>query len=193
MANKDTVFGARITGNLYSSTYSGRVRSYTVPATDAVALFVGDFVKLTGTSGVGQDGKSRQVVTQGTAATDVPIVGIVVGFEVDSSNLNSISRAASTLRTVRVCDDPYVMFEIQTSGAALTAAMIGTTAQITVGSGSTITGLSGMEVDVSTLYTNGDGQIRLVDLSPREDNDYGLNGKAICMISRHRYKELEGK
>ncbi|GAG15089.1 unnamed protein product, partial [marine sediment metagenome] len=122
MANVDSVFGARI-AQVLGSPYSGKVNAYTVLATDAVALFVGDFVKLTGLSAPNEQGVQFPVVAQ-AAATNT-LVGVVVGFKPDPNNLSNIYRTASTLRTVYVADDPYELFEIQASSdAAIIAADI---------------------------------------------------------------------
>lgn len=190
MANADTIFGARLVGHLQSSSANAQVRPYTVLAADAVALFVGDFVKLTGTSGNGDDGINHPVVAQ-AAATNT-LVGWVVGFKPSSDYLNQIYRTASTLRTVYVCDDPYATFEIQASSdAAIIAADIASNADITVGSGSTVTGLSGMELDQTTLTTS-TAQLRILGLSARADNDLGTHAKLICMINEHQYKTTSG-
>lgn len=188
MANQDTVFGARGVGHLMSSNFNAQIEAYTVLATDAVALFVGDFVKFTGTSAVGQDGKSRPVVAQ-AAATET-LCGFVIGFQADSDDLNRIYRPASTLRTVYVVSDPYATFEIQAQGTLLVAD-IGLNADIVVGAGSTVTGLSGMEVDLSTKNTTSQ-QLRILGLSNREDNDFGANANVICMINEHRFKGTTG-
>jgi hypothetical protein len=188
MANQDSVFGARGVGHLMSSNYNGQVETYTVAAGDATAMFVGDFVKFTGTSSVGQDGKSRPVVTQ-AAATDT-LCGFVIGFQADSDNLNRIYRPASTLRTVYVVSDPYATFVIQAQGT-LAEADIGLNADIVVGAGSTITGLSGMEVDLSTKNTTTQ-QLRILAISTAEDNDFGANANVICMINEQRFKTTTG-
>jgi len=188
MANQDSVFGARSDGHLMSSNFNGQVASYTVLATDAVAMFVGDFVKLTGISGVGQDGKSRSVVTQ-AAATDT-LCGFVIGFQPDSDNLNRIYRPASTLRTVYVVNDPYATFVIQAQGT-LAVENIGLNADIVVGTGSTVTGLSGMEVDLSTVNTTSQ-QLRIMEISTAEDNEFGANANVICMINEQRFKGTVG-
>lgn len=190
MANADTIFGARQVGNIYGSAYTGAVHPYTVLAADAVALFVGDFVKLTGTASPDQQGIERPVVAQ-AAATNT-LVGFVVGFAPDPDNLSRIYRTASTLRTVLVCDDPNATFEIQSdSSAALVAADIGLNADITVAAGDTVSGLSGMELDHSTV-ASATFQLRILGLSPRADNEFGINAKVICMINEHSYKSTTG-
>ena len=190
MANADTIFGARLAGHLQGSTANAQVRPYTVLATDAVALFMGDFVKLTGTSADGDDGLNHPVVAQ-AAATET-LVGWVVGFKASSDYLNQVYRTASTLRTVYVCDDPYSTFEIQASSdAAIIAADICLNADITVGSGSTSTGLSGMELDQTSL-TSSTAQLRILAVPARPDNVLGLHAKLICMINEHQYKTTAG-
>uniref|UniRef100_A0A6M3J2Y7 Putative structural protein n=1 Tax=viral metagenome TaxID=1070528 RepID=A0A6M3J2Y7_9ZZZZ len=188
MANKDTVFGARWVGSLSGET-SARVRPYTVLATDAVALFVGDFVVLTGTSSAGQDGIIRSVVAQ-AAAADETIVGFVVGFQPHPDYPNQIYRTASTLRTAYVCDDPFALFEIQEDGT-FDADYVGENADIVVAAGSTVTGLSGMELDVSDHKT-ATAQLRIIGVSPRPDNEVGDYTKLICMVNEHIYKRTAG-
>jgi hypothetical protein len=188
MANADTPFGARLAGCLIGTTQNAQITAYTVPATDSTALFVGDFVKTTGTSAVGEDGVSRPIVTQ-AAATEA-LRGFVVGFFASSDNLNQIYRTASTLRTVYVCDDPFATFEIQTDGT-MAITDISANADITVGTGSTVTGVSAIEIDQTTISAT-DGQLRLLTLAPRPDNEVGANAKLICMINEHELKQIAG-
>jgi hypothetical protein len=117
-------------------------------------------------------------------------VGFVVGFEANSSYLNQIYRTASTLRGVYVADDPYVTFEIQ-AAATLVTGDLQLLADITVSAGSSVTGVSGTELDLATKTTSS-GQLRILALSPREDNDFGQYAKVICMINEHQYKGTTG-
>jgi len=188
MANQNTTFGARAVGNLLSGGYTGRVRTYTVLSTYAVAMYVGDFVKITGASANDELGKNHSVIEK--AAANQMLVGFVVGFSPHSSYLNQIYRTASTLRSALVCDDPFVTFEIQASGTLATGDLQ-LVADITGSSGSTITGLSDMQLDLSTKSTSG-GYLRMLALSPREDNDFGLYAKVICMFNRHQYRATTG-
>jgi len=190
MANVDAPFGARLVGSILGVTQNARINAYTVLATDATALFVGDFVKLTGTSGNGDDGENHPVVTQ-AAATET-LVGFVVGFKPNPSYLNQIYRTASTLRTVYVCDDPYATFAIQSSGTVAVTDM-GANADITVPTpaGSTSTGISYMELDESTVAT-ATFQLRILGLDPRPDNAIGASADLICMINEHQFKSTTG-
>lgn len=188
MANADTPFGARLVGSVLGVTQNAQINVYTIPATDDTALFVGDFVKTTGTSAVGEDGINHPIVTQ--AAEENTLRGFVVGFFASSDNINQIYRSASTLRTVYVCDDPYATFEIQTSGI-MAITDISANADITVGSGSTVTGISAMEIDQTTITPNA-AQLRLLALAPRADNEVGVSAKLICMINEHELKSTSG-
>lgn len=187
MANQDAIFGARWIGSLSGDT-TPRVRPYTIAAGDAVALYVGDFVVTSGTAAAGHDGVIRQVAAQ-AAATNT-LLGFVVGFAPDPDYSNQIYRTASTLRTAYVCDDPYALFEIQANGT-FAADDVGLNADITVGAASTVTGLSGMELDISDKKA-ATAQLRILGIVPREDNEIGAWTKLICMINEHQYKTTTG-
>ena len=83
-----------------------------------------------------------------------------------------------------VWDDPFTLFEIQHSGNML-AADIGAFFDVTMATaGNTSTGISGAELDTTTLSTS-DGQLRFQDRADRLDNEFGANGKALVVINEH--------
>jgi hypothetical protein len=188
MANKNAIYGARAVKSLLGMKFSSKVTSYTVLASDSTAMWVGDFVKLTGTAAEGPDGISRQVITR--AAAGNTLVGFVDSFEVDANYLNQVYRTASTLRTAHVYDDPYVLFEAQAQGT-LAPGDIGLNADIAVSNGSSVTGLSGSEINLATK-TTASAQVRIMSISPRADNEYGANADVVCMINEHAYKGTLG-
>lgn len=188
MANVDAPFGFRVIANMAGSGVPNRVRPYTMLATDAVATFKGDLVKLTGTEAVSDDGFTYPVVAQ-AAATDTG-VGVVIGYKVNPLYLGQIYRTASTLRTAIVVDDPYAVFEIQVNGT-LTAADVGLNADITVGVGSTVLGLSAMELDQSDVKT-ATAQLRILRVVNSVDNVTGAHSIVEVMINEHRYKTATG-
>lgn len=187
MANADTPFGARLLGSFDQAMANGQIHEYTVLESDATALFMGDFVKVTGTLAVGEDGLYHPVVTQ-AEATD-RLTGFVVGFYQNSTYINQIYRTASTLRTVRVMDAPYARFEMQTSGTGAVGDA-GANADIVVGTGSVYTGVSAMEIDQTTVGTG--TQLRIIDIMQRPDNEVGANMKWICMMNDQFYKDTTG-
>jgi len=95
-------------------------------------------------------------------------------------------RPASTAMYVLVVDDPFVIFEIQEDsvGNSITAAMVGLSTDIVVGSGNTTTGKSGMELDSSDTAT-GAGQCKLLNIARRENNALGDNCSWEVLIVEH--------
>jgi hypothetical protein len=188
MANRNAIFGARLVGHLYGSPYNARVRSYIVPSSDTDAMYLGDFVSMTGDGATNELGQTFPTVEQ-TAAGAV-ITGVIVGFVADSGNLNQIYRSASTERTVFVCDDPNAIFEIQTDGTAV-AGDFGSNADIVLGTPSTEYGTSGTQLDQSTV-TASTAQLRILGLSQRVDNELGQYAKFLCMVNEHSFKQAAG-
>lgn len=189
MTNRDSIFGAKLIGHLQGNKISASIRTYTIPATDAVAVFMGDFVTHQGDSAIGTEGLYLPVAAQSAAADKV--TGFVVAVNNSRDYENQLYRTASTLRDVMVCDDPYALFEIQANGT-VTSAMVGLNADITVGSGSTYTGLSGMELDIATVNTTATLPLRIIGIIPRVDNELGLHTKLICMMNYTTYKNTTG-
>jgi hypothetical protein len=187
MANVSRIFGARPMGQLGAGSFSGRVSMYAIPAADGTAVFVGDIVKLSGTS----DADGVATVIQ-AAAGNTP-VGVVVGFVPDYSNLALQYRVASTLRYCWVADDPALVFEMQEDavGGALALASVGLNADIIVGSGSTTTGQSGMQLDTSTAATTATLVVQILGFIQRPDNEVAsANAKVLCRFNVHQYNSV---
>lgn len=167
MANVSRPSGLRAARHITGGVYRGQIETYVIPASDATAVFVGDVVKLAGSA----DANGVATVTRVTANTDLPL-GVVVGFEVDYTNLNTPSqyRAASTLRKVFVNVDPGTLYEIQATGTTVVAD-VGLNAGLTFTAGSTSTGVSGMELDATTKATTATLPLKIVGWVQRPDVD----------------------
>ncbi len=89
----------------------------------------------------------------------------------------ALSDTAADIRAL-VYVDPNILFEVQTdTGTVSTIASVGVAYDIELDhSGSTVTGRSGMELDISDTGT---GQFTVVGLVDRPDNAYGTNSKLI--------------
>lgn len=187
MANVDRVNGFRPVMHLNGAPYNGARTAYAVLAGDSTALFVGDLVKLAGSA----DTEGRRSIAQ--AAASDPVIGVVVGFDVDPTNLNTPQyRAASTARTVYVADDPTIIFEAQ-ADEALAAADHGLNVNFQVGSGSTVTGASGMEVDSSTKATTATLPLKFIGWVRRQDNETNAaNNKVLVKINNHQLAASTG-
>lgn len=185
MANSDTPFGLKPVRKLSGAPYNGAVTVFSTASGDATAIYVGDPVKISGTSSTVRNSVYTDV---DQAATGDVMVGVVVGFLPDTRD-SLIYRAASTTRLVAVCTDPDMLFEIQevSGGTALTAAAIGLNADFVVGSGSTTTGYSGVELNNATEATTNTLDVQIVGLSDRPDNAVGEHAKWLVRINRHQF------
>ena len=159
MANVDTPFGLRPIRHRNGAPYNGAVNPYYLRSDYAVATFIGDPVVKTGTSnlvavsaagGGDFDIGTLPTINKATAGATNRITGVIVGFAPLPNDLTKQYNPASTERVALVCDDPDVIFEIQSDGA-LSAAQVSLNAVlIYTSSGSTVSGLSGAELDSGT-------------------------------------------
>ena len=74
----------------------------------------------------------------------------------------------------------------------MAATDVGNNADIVVGSGSTTTGTSGMELDSSTKNTTS-AQLRIVELIQTADNAIGTNAKWLVKINEHELTSTTGE
>lgn len=194
MANVDSAFGLRPVRYLNGAPWNGQARRYLLPSSDGTATFIGDLVKLAGDAGAaslvvdGVPAKGLPTIAQSAAADGG--VGVIVGFEPIKTSLTTLHRAASTARIAYVVDDPNVIFEIQevSGGTALTSAAVGLNANVVVGTGSTTTGLSAMELDNGTEAATVSLDLKILGLAQREDNDYGEHAKWLVLINNHAFR-----
>lgn len=190
MPNVDTPFGLRPVRYMSGAPYNGAVNAYSTAASDGTAIYVGDPVIISGTAQT-IDGIVYQDVNQ--AATGDVIVGVVVAVDPvlgsgASGRDSAVYRAASTQRIVYVADDPNLLFEIQevSGGTALTTAAIGLNANFVVGSGSTTSGWSGVELNNATEATTNTLDLQIVGFSNKIGNEVGEHAKWLVRINRHQ-------
>lgn len=185
MANSNTPMGFKPVQSRNGSPYNGAVREYSFAAGDSTAAFIGDPVKLAGTSQVIDDITYADVV-QGTAAATV--IGVIVGFKADSRD-SLIYRAASTHRVAFVADDPALLFEVQevSTGTALTANDIGLNVNFVVAAGSTATGFSGVTLNNATEATTNTLDCQIMGLVSRADNEVGSAAKWLVRLNNHQF------
>lgn len=197
MANEDRPFGLKPVRHKSGAPYNGAAQPYFIPAGYGTALYIGDPVVKTGTSntaevtvpGAGKFGiGTMPEINKATAGDANRVTGVIVGFAALPNDLNKNYNPASTQRVAFVCDDPNVTFEIQADGA-IPAASIGLNAVfIYTHSGSTTTGLSGVELDTTSDVPAADASNQMVILRAvnREDNDTTLtHAKVEVMLINH--------
>jgi hypothetical protein len=195
MANTSRVNGLRPIRYLNGSPYNGAFNTYFLPSGNGTATFVGDLVKADATADTAAAGglaKGIQSVIQ-SAAGDASI-GVIVGFAIDPTNLNTPQyRAASTGRYVYVADDPNLLFEIQTSNGTLVVADVGLNADVAVAAGSTTTGASGMTLDVGTKLTTAALVLKIMGFTQRPDNDNtAASSRVVVKINNHQLGAATG-
>lgn len=185
MANADSPFGLRPVRHTSGAPYNGAANVYSTASSDNVAIFIGDPVKLSGTSQV-VNGLTLADVDQ--AATGDVVLGVVVGVLPDTAN-SLPYRAASTVRRLLVATDPSLLYEIQevSGGTALAAADIGLNANFVVGSGSTTTGYSGVELNNSGEASTNTLDLQIVGLVERPDNAVGEHAKWLVRVNRNQF------
>lgn len=181
MANADSPKGAIPVYNSNGSSWNGNTILCAIPASDGTATFRGDFVKLAGSS----DATTGVPTVIQAAATD-RLFGAIVGFMPNLSDLTQNHRTASTLRYCMVAAGPDIIFEMQEDsvGNNMDADMVGLATDIVVGAGNTRTGWSGMELDSSDTATAA-GQVRIMGLARKPDNEVGTNAKWLVRINEH--------
>lgn len=174
MANSDAPFGLRPVSTLTGGDWNGKLVTVSLASSYATDVFVGDPVKIAGSS----DSSGRYPSVEQCAAGN-NIDYVIVGFEPDFANesLSAMHGAASTARIARAVPVTDMIFEIQedSDGGALAATDVGSVADIVVGSGSTVTGISGVELDSSTKAIAVSAQLTILGLGLAEDNAIGTN------------------
>jgi hypothetical protein len=169
--------GFRPVGHINGSKWNGQVNRYMISASDTQATNVGDFVQLsTDAALVDEDGMGvYPCVERIGSGTAVPIVGVIVGFEVDYANLNQPNyRPASTRRVCLVADAPDTVFAgpQDGTGGVVAAASVGLNAAINLGTAGTSGAyVSGMSVDSSSVATTATLPLQIMGVTASPDND----------------------
>ena len=182
MANADRPRGAIPSRHLNGGTQIP-INPYDVDASNSTAIFLNDFMIA--------EADGYVAPYTGTGGGD--LLGVCVGVADGYDNLSQSYLAASTAGTVYVVDDPDMIFTCQedNAGTALTVAARGANCDVLATAGSTTTGVSAHEIDRSSV-TSATAQLRLLALSPRENNAYGDSADWEVMINEHEYKDTAG-
>jgi hypothetical protein len=188
--------GFRPVKHITGAPYNGQLNRYMISASDAAATNVGDFVQLdtnpalVDTVGFGVYPAVKRIAS-GTA---VPIVGVIVGFEPDFSNLNSPNyRAASTRRVALVADAPDLIFAAPQDGigGVVAAASVGLNVAINLGAAGTSGAYnSGMSVDSSTVLGTSTLPLQVMGITASPDNSETSTARpaeVLVRVNTHQY------
>jgi len=185
MANTDNAFGLKPIAFKDGANWDGKVTLYSIPATYATSVFIGDAVLKTGTSNaaaVKNYGIGTLPVVAKAGASGF-ITGVVTGF-LPTTDESTVYGTKSTERIAMVCDDPRVVFSVQCDGT-LAIANVGLNADRTVAGGSTITNDSNDELDISSVNTTVGLQLKILRVSNTADNAIGAAANADVIINAH--------
>lgn len=178
MANVDQPSGFLPVRHLNGNPYNGQFNMYFV--SDANAMWIGDAVKSSGSADT--LGKYGTVVR---AAAGNAIRGVVIGFSntpylaANVEDLSMAYRLASVEMYVAVADDPDLIFEAQEDNLndTLEAGDVGSIVNLVATTGSTLTGISGMEIDSSEGGDISANTFLVLGLVDRPDNVLGTYAK----------------
>ena len=186
MANNDAAFGMRPVKRVGGTPYTGGQSRYRIAANYGTAIFQGDMVAQVTGGGI-------EVHADGGT---VPIVGVFNGVQYTDpttkeqvySNYYPASTNASDLIAF-VIDDPNVVYEIQADAAFPVADLFGNFDIVYTSSGSTVTGISGAELEVSTGATGTSLPIKAIDISedPENSDVASANTNVLVVIQNSIY------
>lgn len=187
--------GFRPVKHMNGSPYNGQLTRYMISASETGAVNVGDLVVLSDSAAlVDPAGGVYPAVERAGSGTAAAIVGAVVGFEVDYTNLNTGSyRAASTRRVALVADSADLIFAAPQDGVGgvVAAASVGLNVAVTLGSASTTAPwASGMSVDSSTVATTSTLPLQIMGITASPDNDETSTARpaeVLVRINTHAY------
>ena len=184
MANKDASFGLKPVKMIGGAPYNGGQSRYRIASSYGTAIYQGDLVMQVTGGGV-------EIHAVGGT---VPLIGVFNGCSYTDpttgeqvfKNYYPASTAASDI-IANIIDDPMVVFEIQADEAFPVADLLGNFDTIKTNSGSTKTGISGDEVDVSTGATTATLPLKVIDISQDPNNqDVGSSNTNVnAVIQNH--------
>jgi len=199
MANVDAPQGLIPIRHKNGEAYNGAVNPYYIASTYATSLKRGDPIIITGTSNatayLGYEPGTLPEIEKATAAGGNYTSGVVVGFKADPDNLDKSYNVKSNERIAFVADDPDLVFEVQEDGdgSALDEDSVGLNADyVFTHAGSTTTGISGVELDRSTINTTNTLQMKILRLSCRIGNSLGDSAVWEVMLNLHTQRYLTG-
>ena len=184
MANQDASFGLKPVRMMGGSPYTGGQSRYRIANNYDTNIFQGDLVMQVTGGGV-------EIHADGGT---VPIVGVFNGCtytdpttnEPVFSNYYPASTAAADIIAF-IIDDSNVVFEIQADDTFPVADLLGNFDIVYTNSGSTSTGISGAELDVTTGATTAGLPLKAIDISgdPENSDVATANTNVLCVIQNH--------
>jgi hypothetical protein len=182
MANVDKPFGLKALGNL-SATGAQKQYGYVIADNQAGAIYQGDLVTV-----------YNGFLVQFDPATHTAAVGVFNGcFYNDPTTQKptwknyypgSVNVTIGQIQA-DVIDDPSQLFIIQ-AASSVTQAYVGWNADVSIGTGNSTTGVSGMEL-AGTPAKTAALNLKIVGLYNVPGNEFGTNAVVVVKINEHLY------
>lgn len=191
MSNQNAPFGLKPSSKLGSNYNAEGVTEYKIASGASGNIFSGDLVKManTGTILVAAAGDQALGVFRGCQYTDSSGDVIYSPYWPDGT--------VTSDAVAFVVDDPNALFEVQSAATgSVVQTVVGNNADIVYTAGSTITGISAVEISGTTAATS--AQLRIVGVSTDPDNSTLGTGSAsanvnlIVKINEHFYAQTTG-
>ena len=182
MSNQDAAFGLR---PIKTSTSSQRQNRYRIASGYNTSIFQGDLVTVA----------TNGTITRVAAGDNALILGVFNGCSyVDASGDIIYSNywpanATGTDIFANVIDDPSATFEIQADAAFPVADLFGNFDIVDATAGSTVSGNSRSELDVTTGATTAALALKAIDISqdPETSDVSSANTNVIVKINNHLF------
>lgn len=184
MANVDAPFGLRPVKHVGGAPYNGAGNVYFINAAQVVAP--GDPVLITGSA----DTNGIPRVARATAGSR--ITGVMIGKTNGAGTLlqdSTQTTTASVAQYILVCDDPTVIYEIQSDGD-LDAGDIGSNTDLTTASA--VNDQSAWELDSTLHAVTATLQVRILRIVPNDRNALGAKAVAEVLINLHTMSQGVG-
>ncbi len=191
MANVDSPFGLRPIGNVVGGS-DFQTTEFEIKDNQSNSIFQGDIVEI--------DTSNAGFVDVQAAVDNEDAIGVFNGCFIESdpstgkpkfSNFYSQTNITQGKIKAFVFDNPYKRY-LRSGGSATAAAHadIGKVADtIATHSGSTTTGISGLELDVSDLETT-DGQLKAIGFTgDPQNNERAIHANYVVQFNEHAHKK----
>ena len=179
MANVSRVNGFRPSKTLNGACWNSAINKYYVPSSNAVAMGVGDFVKLAG----GSDANGVPAIAK--AAVGDAVIGSIAAVNYDMTDLNTPQDVVAGVATyVYVTDDPETIYEAEVSGTVATT-LVGLNANH-ADAGVSAFGQSGETVNAATAATTATLTFKILGFVQAVDNEVGTYAKVFGKINNHQ-------
>ena len=198
MANNDAPFGLRYVRNVqgkYNNSGQSRYRITTGDATNTTNIYQGDIVTQN-TAGI----VTRIARADGGSATSDIIVGVFNGcfYTAPTTSKPTWSNYwpgnAATDAIAFIYDDPFDVFEVQADAAFPVADLFGNFDIVdNTGTGSSDSGISYVELDVTTGATTATLPLKALDISgdPENSDVSSANTNVLVTIQNHLFGQKQ--